>query len=136
MSKDLIARLDDKLRDTRENFAAIPVIDVAPLLDGSDKQGVARQIRWALSSAGFMYVKNHGISQGFVDEVFDVTRRFFALPMERKMALHVSKSDVALRGYTEPFGENTDPGKTRDLKECFDIGPERTALEGPFFGPN
>lgn len=136
MSKDLIARLDDKLRDTRENFDSIPVIDVAPLLDGSDKQGVAKQIRWALSNAGFMYVKNHGIAQGFVDDVFDVTRRFFALPMEQKMALHVSKSDVALRGYIEPFGENTDPGKTRDLKECFDIGPERAALEGPFFGPN
>ncbi|MBL4930027.1 isopenicillin N synthase family dioxygenase [Fuscibacter oryzae] len=136
MSKDLIARLDDKLRNTRENFDSIPVIDVAPLLDGSDKMGVARQIRWALSNAGFMYVKNHGVTQGFVDEVFDVTRRFFEMPMADKMALHVSRSDVALRGYIEPFGENTDPGKTRDLKECFDIGPERTALEGPFFGPN
>lgn len=136
MSKDLIARLDDKLRDTRENFDRIPVIDVAPLLDGSDKMSVARQIRWALSNAGFMYVKNHGIEQSFVDEVFDITRAFFNLPMADKMALHVSKSDVALRGYIEPFGENTDPGKTRDLKECFDIGPERAALQGPFFGPN
>lgn len=136
MSKDLIARLDDKLRDKRENFDSIPVIDVAPLLDGSDKMGVARQIRWALSNAGFMYVKNHGIEQSFVDEVFDITRAFFNLPMADKMALHVSKSDVALRGYIEPFGENTDPGKTRDLKECFDIGPERAALQGPFFGPN
>lgn len=136
MSKNLIARLDDKLRDTRENFDRIPVIDVAPLLDGTDKMGVARQIRWALSNAGFMYVKNHGIEQGFVDEVFDITRAFFNLPMADKMALHVSQSDVALRGYIEPFGENTDPGKTRDLKECFDIGPERAALQGPFFGPN
>ncbi|MDE3026895.1 MAG: isopenicillin N synthase family oxygenase [Paracoccaceae bacterium] len=136
MSKDLIARLDDKLRDTRENFDKIPVIDVAPLLDGSGARDVAKQIRWALSNAGFMYVKNHGIPQTFVDEVFDVTRRFFDLPMADKMALHVSRSDVALRGYIEPFGENTDPGKTRDLKECFDIGPERATLEGPFFGPN
>lgn len=136
MSKNLIARLDDKLRDTRENFDRIPVIDVAPLLDGTDQMGVARQIRWALSNAGFMYVKNHGIEQGFVDEVFDITRAFFNLPMADKMALHVSQSDVALRGYIEPFGENTDPGKTRDLKECFDIGPERAALQGPFFGPN
>ena len=109
---------------------------VAPLLDGSDKMAVAKQIRWALSNAGFMYVKNHGVAQDFVDQVFDVTRHFFDLPMERKMALHVSRSDVALRGYIEPFGENTDPGKTRDLKECFDIGPERANLEGPFFGPN
>lgn len=136
MSNELIARLDDKLRNSRENFDSIPVVDVAPLLDGSDKQSVAKQIRWALSNTGFMYVKNHGIEQDFVDSVFDVTRRFFDLPTAQKMALHVSKSDVALRGYIEPFGENTDPGKTRDLKECFDIGPERAALQGPFFGPN
>lgn len=136
MSKDLVARLDDKLRAKRESFDRIPVVDVAPLLDGSGKQEVARQIRWALSNAGFMFVKNHGIAQGFVDEVFDATRRFFDLPIGRKMALHVSNSGVALRGYIEPFGENTDPGKTRDLKECFDIGPERAAPEGPFFGPN
>lgn len=136
MSEDLIDRLGDKLRDTRENFDAIPVIDVAPLLDSSDKHAVAKQIRWALSNAGFMYVKNHGIAQSFVDDVFDVTRRFFDLPMAEKMLRHVSNSDVALRGYIEPFGENTDPGKTRDLKECFDIGPERPTLQGPFFGPN
>ena len=101
MSTDLVARLDDKLRAKRESFDRIPVVDVAPLLDGSDKHGVARQIRWALSNAGFMYVKNHGIDQGFVDQTFDVTRAFFDLPMEQKMALHVSKSDVALRGYIE-----------------------------------
>lgn len=136
MTDDLVAQLDDKLRARRESFDRIPVIDIAPLLDGSDKQKVAREIRWALSNAGFMYVRNHGIAQDYVDQVFDVTRRFFDLPMAEKMKLHVSHSDVALRGYIEPFGENTDPGKTRDLKECFDIGPERNALEGPFFGPN
>ncbi|WP_170428528.1 isopenicillin N synthase family dioxygenase [Ruegeria arenilitoris] len=136
MAQDLVAQLDDKLRAKRESFDKLPVIDIAPLLDGRDKQKVAKEIRWALSNAGFMYVKNHGIAQDFVDQVFDVTRRFFGLPMEDKMKLHVSNSDVALRGYIEPYGENTDPTKTKDLKECFDIGPERDALEGPFFGPN
>ncbi|MES0864284.1 2-oxoglutarate and iron-dependent oxygenase domain-containing protein [Ruegeria sp. SCPT10] len=136
MTQNLIAQLDDKLRAKRESFDKIPVIDIAPLLDGSDKQKVAKKIRWALSNAGFMYVKNHNVAQDFVEKVFDVTRRFFDLPMEDKMKLHVSNSDVALRGYIEPFGENTDPTKTKDLKECFDIGPERAALEGPFFGPN
>ncbi|NEY92199.1 isopenicillin N synthase family dioxygenase [Tabrizicola oligotrophica] len=136
MTQDLVARLDDRLRARRESFDRIPVVDVAPLLDGSDKLGVARQIRWALSNTGFMYVKNHGIEQDFVDSVFDVTRRFFDLPMEEKMALHVSKSGVALRGYIEPFGENVDPTKTKDLKEIIDLGPERAMVEGPFFGPN
>ncbi|MER9254430.1 isopenicillin N synthase family oxygenase [Mesorhizobium sp. M0598] len=136
MRKDLVAKLDDKLRAKRESFDKLPVVDIAPLLDGSNKQSVAKEIRWALSNTGFMYVKNHGIRPDFLDSVFDVSRRFFDLPISQKMALHVSKSDVALRGYIEPFGENTDPGKTKDLKECFDIGPERSTLEGPFLGPN
>ncbi|ESY63119.1 MULTISPECIES: 2-oxoglutarate and iron-dependent oxygenase domain-containing protein [Mesorhizobium] len=136
MRKYLVAKLDDKLRAKRESFDKLPVVDIAPLLDGSNKQRVAREIRWALSNTGFMYVKNHGIPPDLVHSVFDVSRRFFDLPTSEKMTLHVSKSDVALRGYVEPFGENTDPGKTKDLKECFDIGPERSKLEGPFFGPN
>ncbi|MET2833077.1 isopenicillin N synthase family dioxygenase [Mesorhizobium shangrilense] len=136
MPKDLAARLDDRLRAKRESFDKIPVVDIAPLLDGSNKQRVAKEIRWALMNTGFMYVKNHGIPQDFVDSVFEVSRRFFDLPTWQKMALHIGKSDVALRGYIEPFGENTDPGKTKDLKECFDIGPECSTVEGPFFGPN
>ncbi|MER8684614.1 MULTISPECIES: 2-oxoglutarate and iron-dependent oxygenase domain-containing protein [unclassified Mesorhizobium] len=136
MSKDLVARLDDKLRAQRESFDKLPVVDIAPLLDGSNKQRVAKEIRWALSNTGFMYVKNHGIPQAVVDSVLDVSRRFFDLPMPQKHALHISNSDVALRGYVELFGENTDPGRTKDLKECFDIGPERSMLDGPFFGPN
>ncbi|WP_287299306.1 2-oxoglutarate and iron-dependent oxygenase domain-containing protein [Mesorhizobium sp.] len=62
MSVDLVARLDDKLRAKRESFDKISVVDIAPLLDGSNKQAVAKQIRWALSNTGFMYVKNHGHS--------------------------------------------------------------------------
>ncbi|WP_352923475.1 2-oxoglutarate and iron-dependent oxygenase domain-containing protein [Mesorhizobium sp. M1182] len=93
-------------------------------------------MRLALSNAGFMYVKNHGIPQDLIDSVFHVSREFFYLPLSQKTLLHIKNSDLAFRGYTEPFGENTDPGKTKDLKECFDFGPERSVFEGPFFGPN
>ncbi|RWL41918.1 MAG: isopenicillin N synthase family oxygenase [Mesorhizobium sp.] len=136
MSKGLVARLDDKLRAKRESFDKIPVVDIGPLLNGTNKQVVAREIRWALSNTGFMYVKNHGVPQDFIQSVFDVSRRFFDLPLSQKSSLHIGNSDSAFRGYIELFGENTDPGKTKDLKECFDFGPERSTLEGPFFGPN
>jgi isopenicillin N synthase-like dioxygenase len=136
MSQELITRLDDKLRARRERVDRIPVVDISPLINGGNKFDVAKQIRWALSNVGFMYIKNHGIEQSFVDSMFDITLKFFAMSDEEKMALHIRHSDVALRGYIEPFGENTDPGKTRDLKECIDLGPERATIEGPFFGPN
>ncbi|MEZ5754554.1 MAG: 2-oxoglutarate and iron-dependent oxygenase domain-containing protein [Paracoccaceae bacterium] len=136
MNNDLIARLDDRLRDRRESFDRIPVVDLAPLLDGSDRMAVARQIRWALSNAGFLHVRNHGIPEALIDDLFDVARRFFDLPMSDKMALHMGQSGVALRGYAGPFERAADPARTHDLLESFDIGPERAALEGPFFGPN
>lgn len=133
---DQIAQLDDRLRARRENFDRIPVVDVAPLLDGSDKHAVAKQINWALSNAGFMYVKNHGVDPALIDATFDQARAFFDMPEAAKMAVHVSKSDTTLRGYIEPFGENTDPTRTKDLKEAYDIGPETPGDPTPFFGAN
>ena len=133
---DQIARLDDRLRARRESFDRIPVVNLAPLLDGSDPQAVAVEIRWALANAGFMYVKNHGADPGLVDATFAQARAFFDRPEAEKMALHVSRSGTTLRGYIEPFGENTDPTKTRDLKEAYDIGPETPGRTTPFFGAN
>lgn len=135
MPHDQIPQLDDALHAKRQSFDKIPVVDLAPLLDGSDPDKVAGQINWALANAGFMYVKNHGIADRVVEDAFSQTRAFFDLPDAEKMALHVSRSGQTLRGYIEPFGENTDPEKTRDLKECFDLGPESEA-GCPFFGPN
>ncbi|NBB82180.1 MAG: isopenicillin N synthase family oxygenase, partial [Alphaproteobacteria bacterium] len=128
--------LDDALRAIREPFDRIPSVDIGPLLDGSDKGRVAREIRWALTHVGFLYIRNHGVPAEAVDAVFDETRAFFDLPEADKQAVHIRHSWRALRGYIEVFGENTDPANTRDLKEAFDIGPERPGDERPFFGAN
>lgn len=133
---DQIARLDDRLRARRESFDRIPVVDLAPLRDGSDPGKVARDIRWALANAGFLYVKNHGTDPALVAQTFAQARAFFDLPQADKMALHVSRSGTTLRGYIEPFGENTDPTRTKDLKEAYDIGPETPGRATPFFGAN
>ena len=136
MAQSDLATLDDSLRARRESFDRIPVVDFAPFLDRTDRDRVVRDIRWALSNAGFLYVRNHGIDPALIDDTFAAARWFFDLPAERKMALHVSRSGHALRGYTEIFGENTDPGNTRDLKECLDVGPDRPAGDRPYYGPN
>ncbi|WP_343559381.1 isopenicillin N synthase family dioxygenase [Kiloniella sp. b19] len=136
MTQSPLSMLDDSLRATRQNFDSIPVIDIAPLIDGSDPDKVAGEINWALTNVGFMYVKNHGTPDAVVQNTFAEARAFFDLPLEEKMDLHISKSGTALRGYIEMFGENTDPAKTKDFKECFDIGPETADSVTPFFGPN
>lgn len=49
---------------------------------------------------------NHGISQEFMDEVFDQSRRFFALPLSVKMELLRNEKH---RGYTPLLDELLDP---------------------------
>ena len=128
--------LDDTLRARRVALNRVPVIDLAPLHGAGDRQAMARDIHAALANIGFMYVRNHGVDQALVDAAFAQAETFFALPEATKMALHIRDSGPALHGYTELCGEATDPGRSRDLKEIFDLG--RMAEDGrvrPFFGP-
>ncbi len=100
---------------------AIPAIDLGPFLDGSDKAGVARQIGAACRGSGFLYLRNHGVPAALVEAVMAEAQRFFALPDEQKMAIHIAHSPCH-RGYFPTFAENTDPTQHADLKEGFDIG--------------
>lgn len=130
-------RLNDALRAERQSFDAIPVVDIGALVRGeADLSAVARGIRWALANVGFMYIKNHGIPAKMVSSAFAQAQAFFDLPLDEKMRLHIANSGKTLRGYTEIFGENTDPEHTKDLKECFDLGPETPGVDLPFFGCN
>ncbi len=141
------ARRDDAslargLAGRRVPFTSVPVIDIAPLLDGTNKAAVARKIARAAREVGFFYVRNHGIPDAQTGAVFAAARRFFALAQEAKDALHVAKSYPAQRGYIPFYAENTDPEVTADLKECFDVAlehaPDDPAVRAglPFFGAN
>lgn len=137
MHETFVDQLADNLRAKRLPFDHIPIVDLAPLTGAGDKSDMAKSIHWALGNTGFMYVKNHGIPENLKAQAFNVAATFFDLPLAQKMALHIRHSGVALRGYTELFGENTDPERTRDLKEVFDLGREAEDQKlRPFFGPN
>ena len=122
-------------------FERLPVIDMAPFLDGSDRQGVADRIGAACREVGFLYLTNHGIPATLIDAAMAQARRFFALPEDRKMALDIAKSP-AHRGYFPFFAENNDPKNNRDLKEGFDLAhhlpPDdpRVLAGKPLHGPN
>src|SRR5690606_35122508 len=55
-----------------ESIDRIPVIDLAPFRAGSaaGKQQVAKEIRDAAESLGFLYFKNHGVPQSVIDGAF------------------------------------------------------------------
>ena len=63
-------------------FESIPVIDLAPFLDGRGKTAVAEAIGRACREVGFFYVKNHGIPRARVEAAFAAARCFFDLALE------------------------------------------------------
>lgn len=126
---------DIRLASRQTAFNEIPLIDIAPLIDGSDPQGVARKIGKVCEKVGFFYIRNHGVASDLVERIYRMTQQFFDLPIDAKDRLNVVNSGPTLRGYIPMYGENVDPANTRDFKECFDYGAQQDAVS-PFFGPN
>ena len=123
------------LKSKTTAFNQIPIIDVAPLLDGSQPQKVAEQLADVCENIGFLYIKNHGIDKQLVQAMFRLTKAFFDRPMAEKQSLNIIHSGPTLRGYIPMFGENVNPEKTVDVKEVFDYGQHSEEIS-PFFGPN
>ncbi|ORY10118.1 hypothetical protein BCR34DRAFT_602337 [Clohesyomyces aquaticus] len=108
----------------KDTFESIPFVDVSGLFSSSpeDRKKVANEIgkAWVIS------------------DTFETVKKFFAMPIEDKMELHLHKSK-GLRGY-EPLFETRLEGTGReDMKEAFTIGddpwePEQTAPTPRPFG--
>lgn len=104
---------------------SIPIIDVAPLIDGrpGGEAAVARRIGQACREIGFFYVTGHGIPNDVVADVFSQASRFFAAPASVKDAVRYTGAS-GNRGHVPIEGEKVQPGTLPDLKECFNIGLE------------
>lgn len=85
-------------------FTEIPVIRLGQRTDAE----IAADFRAAYGSTGFGYITEHGIDPDLIAALFDASRRFHALPMERKMAVAVDRSH---RGYI-PINTSTDVNST------------------------
>lgn len=112
---------------------SVPVVDLSPSFSGyiAGKKDVAWNIHKACRETGFFYVINHGVPQTLIEDQFEFARRFFALPIEEKLAIHMEKSPANV-GY-EPIGgqvlDSQDLASERappDLKESFYCGTELT----------
>lgn len=113
------------LKAKRVAFTSIPIIDFADAYspDVNARNAVAERIRKASIEVGFFYISNHGVSQELIDQVFSVTKQFFALPLEKKMELHISKHERHA-GYIAVGGEKLqdhDEQVSADRKESLEI---------------
>ncbi len=102
------------------SFDQLPVVDMSKFISGEGKEEVAEALGRACRDVGFLYLVNHGMDQKKIDNMFALAKDFFALPIEVKNESHISHSKNH-RGYFTLFDENTDPEKSADLKEGFDL---------------
>ncbi|XP_057968836.1 protein SRG1-like [Malania oleifera] len=83
--------------DASPSSMEIPVIDLGLLISSSPTVEELEKFRAALSSWGCFQAINHGMTDSFLDEVQEVSKQFFALPMEEKKKY--SRTENAIEGY-------------------------------------
>jgi len=103
----------------------LPIIDMSPLfgtVDAAGRARVAGEIERACKAHGFFYLTGHGVDADVLAALEDESRRFFALPLEAKMAISMDRGGRAWRGFFPVGGELT--SGLPDLKEGLYLGTE------------
>jgi len=107
----------------------IPVVDLSDFLSGdlSRKQNFVEALGKAYEEVGFVAVKNHGIPDDLIADLYKYVQQFYKLPSETK--LNYEKKELAgQRGYTSFGREHAKGFDAPDLKEFFQYG--QTVEEG------
>ncbi|HTQ63585.1 MAG TPA: 2-oxoglutarate and iron-dependent oxygenase domain-containing protein [Puia sp.] len=102
---------------------AIPVVDLADFLSGDPKKKAAfvQALGKAYEDVGFVSVKNHGIPESLIGDLYKYVQQFFSLPIEIKKKYE--KPELAgQRGYTSFGKEHAKGSDAPDLKEFFQFG--------------
>ena len=101
----------------------IPVVDLAEFLSGDEtrKQNFVKQLGRAYEEVGFVAVKNHGIPDDLIADLYKYVQQFFALPDDVKLS-YEKKELAGQRGYTSFGREHAKGFDAPDLKEFFQFG--------------
>ena len=101
----------------------IPVVDLAQFDDPNGRDAFIKAFGDAMREYGFAAVENYGIADDEFAAVYDVYRKFFALPEEKKKKYERPETGRA-RGYTSFGIEHAKDNAKPDLKEFFHVGRE------------
>jgi isopenicillin N synthase-like dioxygenase len=83
----------------------------------------ANEVLDGFKNAGFIYIKNHGISTETIAGVFGQSAKFFELPMPKKNAL-AWYSPEANRGYSAPGLEKVSMADVEDVQALREAVPD------------
>lgn len=126
--------------------APIPRVGLRAFLDANDaeRRAIAGGVDDICRSTGFLIVDDHGVPDGVIGGAWRAARRFFELPIEKKLAAR-SPEPGNPRGYfpceSETLARSRDVDTPPDIKESFSSGPLSIpdGLEGVddfFYGAN
>ncbi|MEO6730101.1 MAG: 2-oxoglutarate and iron-dependent oxygenase domain-containing protein [Ferruginibacter sp.] len=102
---------------------AIPSIDLAEFLSGDQKRKDAfvQELGKAYEEVGFVAVKNHGVPDDLISDLYKYVQEFFSLPLEQKRKYEIPELS-GQRGYTSFGKEHAKGSDAPDLKEFFQYG--------------
>ncbi|MBS1948844.1 MAG: isopenicillin N synthase family oxygenase [Bacteroidetes bacterium] len=101
----------------------IPVVDLRDFLHGDveKKPAFVQSLGKAYEEVGFVAVKNHGVPDDLITELYKYVQQFFSLPLDKKKKYE--KPELAgQRGYTSFGREHAKGSDAPDLKEFFQFG--------------
>ncbi|HVG41273.1 MAG TPA: 2-oxoglutarate and iron-dependent oxygenase domain-containing protein [Chitinophagaceae bacterium] len=101
----------------------IPVVDLSDFLSGDEtrKKNFVAQLGKAYEEVGFVAVKNHGIPDDLIADLYKYVQQFFSLPDDVKLS-YEKKELAGQRGYTSFGREHAKGFDAPDLKEFFQYG--------------
>jgi isopenicillin N synthase-like dioxygenase len=117
---------------------AIPSVDLADFLSGDEtkKKTFVRELGKAYEEVGFVGVKNHGLTDDLIEDLYKYVQQFFSLPLSYKKNYEIPGM-AGQRGYTSFGKEHAKGSKVPDLKEFFQYGQEpRDNFKEEYYEPN
>jgi isopenicillin N synthase-like dioxygenase len=102
---------------------SIPVVDLGDFLSGDPerKKNFVNQLGKAYEEVGFVAVKNHGIPDNLIADLYKYVQQFFSLPFDEKRKYELPEL-AGQRGYTSFGKEHAKGSDAPDLKEFFQFG--------------
>ncbi len=122
-------------------IAELPIIDIGALGSGTAERAIAKAVGAACRSAGFFYIRDHGIPEAVTDRLVAETAAFFDLPLATKLEYDIDRVQRH-RGYVPYGGLYADPTAKPDVQEAYEISLELPADDPDYvagnimYGPN
>lgn len=106
-------------------YDEVPSLDLADFTSGDEakKKKFVADLGAAYNNIGFVAIKNHYLTDDLSVKLYDVIKKFFALPDEVKQKYEIPGL-AGQRGYIGKGKEHAKGRNTGDLKEFYHVGQE------------